>query len=250
MCRCCAPISEGSAQHGDRSVSSLSTINSSGEEYIHGNILQDRVVQNGKRVGENCGVGVDEGDRKVHTDFINLNGDQRDVATGQTGTWGERERDRSDAYDSRFLGEERVKGREVVLLRNGARNNAESTDNGEESPGQVNIGGSGADAECKRAVQENVALRIVHDLLVISLRYTPSLWHTMSLNTERIHVFSKPFRYSIMLCLCSMSFSSSSSLLILDRIACHLGVRKQLTQLAFDLRFCCQCLTRVHVSVN
>ena len=150
-------------------------MNSGREEYVHGNVLQDGVVQNGKRVGENCGVGVDEGDRKVHTDFVNFNGDQRDVATGQTGTGGERERDRSDAHDSRFLGEERVKGREVVLLRDGARNNAESTDNGEESPAQVNIGGSGTDAECKRAVQENVALRIVHDLLVISLRYTPFL---------------------------------------------------------------------------
>lgn len=198
-------------QHGDRSVSSLSTINSGGEAYVHGNVFQDGVIQNGKRVGENCGVGVDEGDRKVHTDLVNLNGDERDVATGQTGTWGERERDRSDAHDSRFLGEERVKGREVVLLRNGARNNAESRDNGEESEAQVNIGGSGADTERKRTVQENVALRIVHDLLVISLRYMPFLWHTMSLNTERIHVFSKPFRYSIMLCLCWTSSSSSSS---------------------------------------
>ena len=65
----------------DRSVSALSRMEPMDDGYVHGNVLQDRVVQYGKGVGKKCREGVDEGNGKVHVDSINLDRDERNIAT-------------------------------------------------------------------------------------------------------------------------------------------------------------------------
>ena len=67
--------------HVDRSVSALSRMERMDDGYVHGNVLQDRVVQYGKGVGKKCREGVDEGNGKVHVDSINLDRDERNIAT-------------------------------------------------------------------------------------------------------------------------------------------------------------------------
>ena len=68
----------------DRSVSALSRMERMDDGYVHGNVLQDRVVQYGKGVGKKCREGVDEGNGKVHVDSINLDRDERNIATHET----------------------------------------------------------------------------------------------------------------------------------------------------------------------
>lgn len=68
----------------DRSVSALSRMEPMDDGYVHGNVLQDRVVQYGKGVGKKCREGVDEGNGKVYVYSVNLDRDEWNIATHET----------------------------------------------------------------------------------------------------------------------------------------------------------------------